>query len=130
MQELLPSTLPALANLKALDLGGYFLRELPASMARSLANLTSLTWRSSQITEIPPSLSLITTLRELKLFDNYRLRLGSASVTPLLALQRLTLLELNKSSVYHTEARPRDFTDSLPKTCTVQWRWLRYGSGE
>lgn len=71
--------------------------ELPASVARSLPNLTSLTWRYSQMAEIPPAVSLIRNLRELRLSGNLNLALGPAAdlAKPLLALQHLTQVWLS-----------------------------------
>ena len=83
--------------------------------------MTSLTWRFTPITDIPPALSLITTLRELCLSDNDHLRVGSASAKPLLGLQHLTLLELSDSLNDDMEAANQDFANSLPHSCTVQW---------
>ena len=124
--ELLPPDLPALPPLKSLDLSGYMLREMPDSSAQSLARLTSLAWRCSPITQIPPALSLVTSLQELQFHENERLQLGPASVTPLLPLEHLTFVNLNNSRFRGGKEAVQSFTNRLPQSCVVKFRGSTY----
>ena len=86
--------------------------------------MTSLTWGYSDMTEIPPVLSSITTLQELDLSKEFCLRVGPASAKPLLELEHLTtlkLLQLNEGLTHDVEAGNQDFANSLPQSCAVQW---------
>ena len=115
MEKLLPPSLPALVHLRSLELHGCSrFEKLPASVAQRLASLTSFTWRFSQLTEIPPALSLITSLQELDLSENYHMELGPDSAIPLLALDHMTLLNLNNSTFNSSLEVMMDFVNRLP----------------
>ena len=124
--ELLPPNVPAMAHLRALDLSGYMLWEMPDSSARSPTKLTSLTWRHSPIMEIPPALSLIHSLQKLKFSNDEHLLLGPASVKPLLALEHLSLLGLNNSRLRVGKRAIQGLTNRLPHYCTVKFGGWTY----
>ena len=124
--EVLPAQFPALAHLKSLDMCGFMMRELPVASAQSLRRLTSLTWRSSPIAEIPPALSLIKSLQKFEISDNHHLQLGPALVKSVLALQHLTMLDWSYIRMRGGDRAIQRFTNQLPQSCTVHFCDLTY----
>ena len=99
VEELLPPTTPALANLRSLELSGSMLAlsELSPAVASALPQLTFLSWRHSRMRAFTPALSavsLITSLVELDLSKNDEWVLADDNPAPLLALPHLTKLNL------------------------------------
>jgi Leucine-rich repeat (LRR) protein len=83
IHDILPPAMPSWGLLRALRLEEMGIQSLPISVAKALQALTDLSLANNNLTEMPSTVALITTLQTLNLKGNYYLELKCADIDTL-----------------------------------------------